>query len=735
MVARIMALVEPPAGIVDPGERRSVALLLRLLGLVILPAGGTAAAVQMLLVPGHEGTFWSVMVVLAGIAVALLVARAGHWRGAVAITVGLTMLGPYMAILSNPVEVFAYAYLLVSTLIAGIFLGERAALAVGGVHILVLAVVLPPLGYLPPSGDPVGASMMHGILTALVVLALRHARLLVADERQALEASELRYRTLMSEASDGILVCDHGGVIEEVNRRACEMLGYAPPELMGRRVSEFYAPNEPPTELQRVLGDGHLATRRRILTKAGAVLVIDATNTVVPGGKVNSSFRDVTERVAAEARIAHLATHDTVTNLPNRHEMMSRLEAAVRQGNPFALLFIDVDSFKLVNDGLGHEVGDQILLQIARRLGMLAEPGTVVARFGGDEFVILTAAPDGEWAMVLASRVQTAIRAPFVVHGADHHASASLGVALFPRDGADASTLLRHADAAMYRAKESGRNTVVVYAADIDTRTSRKVLLHNELRRAVDREEFFLHYQPQVCSRTGAVLAVEALVRWRHPERGVVPPGDFIAALEDTGLIVDAGAWVLRIACRQCAAWRAAGHTDLRLAVNVSPRQIRAVGFIDMVTSAIAVAGLPGSALEVEITESLLADHTPQTRAVLAALHALGVRIAIDDFGTGYSSLAYLRRFPVSVLKVDRSFVGELPGSTEDRKITETIVALARSLGLHTVAEGVETETQRGALVELGCEALQGFGICRPGDAATIEAWLAARSSDRGDAA
>ncbi len=720
-----MALVEPPAGIVDPGERRSVALLLRLLALVIVPVGASSVVLQSLVVEGFEGTFWSVMVVAAGMAAALLLARAGRWREGVAITVGLTVLGPYMAIVSNPMEVFAYAYLLVSTLIAGIFLGERAALAVGAVHMLMLSLVLPPLGHLPPSGDPVGASMLHGILTALVVMALRHSRLLVADERRALEESERRYRMLLSEAGDGMMVCDSDGVIEEVNRRACQMLGYAAEEVVGRQVEAFYAPGEPPPQLLRVLHEGRLATRRRLLTKAGEVLVADATNTLVPGGKIHSSLRDVTERVAAEERIAHLATHDTVTNLPNRREMPSRLEAAVRLGRPFAVMFIDVDSFKLVNDGLGHEVGDQILVQIARRLGMFAEPDTSVARFGGDEFVILTAAPDEERAMVLASRVQTAIRAPFVVDGNDLHASASVGVALFPRDGADVSTLLRNADAAMYRAKEAGRNTVVAYAVDMNARATRKVVLHNELRRAVDREEFCLHYQPQVCGRTGAVVGVEALVRWRHPERGVVSPADFIAALEDTGLIVDAGAWVLRTACRQCAAWRSSGHADLRVAVNVSPRQIRAAGFVDTVTSAIHGAGLPGSAVEIEITESLLADHAPQTLEVLGALHALGVRIAIDDSGTGYSSLAYLRRFPVSVLKVDRSFVGELPGSAEDRTITETIVALARSLGLHTVAEGVETEAQRAVLVELGCDTLQGYGICRPGDAGMIGAWLA----------
>jgi len=725
VVARIMTLVEPPAGIVDPRERRSVALLLRLLALVLLPLGGAAVVVQALLVEGFAGTFWPVLGVLVGMTGALLLARAGRWREGVGITVGLALIGPYLAIVSNAQEIFAYGYLLVSTLVAGIFLGERAALAVGALHVLVLSLALPPLGYLPPGGDPVGAAMLHAILTALVVLALRHARLLVSDERRALEASERRYRMLLAEAGDGIVVCDAGGTIEEVNRRACQVIGYAPEEVVGRVVSDFYATGEPPPQLDRLLVEGQLASRRRIRTKGGQVIVLDATNTMVPGGKLHVSFRDVTERVAAEARIAHLATHDTVTNLPNRSEMVSRLEAAVRVGNPFAILFIDVDSFKLVNDGLGHAVGDQILVQIARRLGMLAEPGTIVARFGGDEFVILTETPDEERAMVLASRVQTAIRAPFALEGADHHASASVGLALFPRDGNDVSTLLRNADAAMYRAKDSGRNTIVVYAADMNARAARTVALHNELRRAVDREEFDLHYQPQVCGRTGAVVAVEALVRWRHAERGVVPPAEFIPALEDTGLIVDLGAWVLRSACRQCARWRASGHPELRVAVNVSPRQIRAAGFIDTVAAAIHAAGLPGSAVEVEITESLLADHAAQTRDTLAALHGLGVRIAIDDFGTGYSSLAYLRRFPVSVLKVDRSFVGELPGSAEDRTITETIVALARSLGLHTVAEGVETDAQRAVLVELGCDTLQGYGICRPGDAGTIEAWLA----------
>jgi diguanylate cyclase (GGDEF)-like protein len=391
-----------------------------------------------------------------------------------------------------------------------------------------------------------------------------------------------------------------------------------------------------------------------------------------------------------------------------------------------AVLFLDVDRFKTINDSLGHDVGDQLLTQLAARLGAALREGDTVARFGGDEFVMLlddvAAAADVSG---IAAKVLESMRAPFVLKDVTLHVGASIGVSLFPGDGEDAATLLKNADTAMYRAKEAGRNSYQFYSREMSARAFERLTLENNLRHAFERDEFRMHYQPQVDVDSGDIVGVEAVIRWQHPDFGLVAPSDFIPLLEETGLIVTVGEWVLATASTQVRAWRDAGWPRLRLAVNLSPRQFQAPGLRDAVARAMGTLGDGSGALELEITETLLVGHAPATLATLDSLKSLGARLAIDDFGTGYSSLSYLRRLPIETLKIDRSFVRDIPHDPDDSAIAHAITALAASLKLNMVAEGVENEAQRDFLRAHGCHVMQGFLFSRPLAAGEFERYLA----------
>lgn len=434
---------------------------------------------------------------------------------------------------------------------------------------------------------------------------------------------------------------------------------------------------------------------------------------------VAAQLGSVIRQKRSEARLVYLAHHDLMTDLPNRTLFHDRLQQAIREADRYerlvAVVFLDLDRFKTINDSLGHEIGDRLLRAVAERLSACVRAVDTVARLSGDEFTIVL--PDlghVDDAARVAEKIVEHFRQPFMVSGVELYISASIGITLYPFDDTDTQGLLRNADVAMYRAKAKGRNTYEFYTAEMTVQVQEQLALEGALRRALERNEFVLEYQPVVNVHSGRIVGAEALLRWRHPARGLIPPAQFIPLAEETGLIVPIGAWVLATACAQAAAWRAAGYAPLRLAVNISARQFMQPGLIETVQAALADSGFDGAALELEITESLLMQNVESTLHSLAALHRMGVHLSIDDFGTGYSSLSYLKRFAIDRLKIDRSFVKDIPRDADGAAITNAIIAIAHKLGLEVVAEGVETPEQVAFLCANGCDVMQGFYYSRP---------------------
>jgi len=438
---------------------------------------------------------------------------------------------------------------------------------------------------------------------------------------------------------------------------------------------------------------------------------------------------DVTASVLDARKIQELARYDSLTGLPNRHSFMDELNRALvrgaRYGRPFALMYIDLDRFKAVNDNLGHAAGDALLKTISTRLLRLLREADLLARLGGDEFVVLTESScQVDTLSKVASRVLGQICEPMLLEGRTVEISGSIGMAIYPNDGTTAESLLKAADAAMYKAKDLGKNTFEFFTNDLAERAALHFELEGELRLAVQRNELALHYQPKVDAATGALVGMETLLRWNHPQRGLLSPAVFIQLAEESGLIVPIGRWVLQEACAQMRAWLDMGLSPPRCAVNASVRQLADDALVSDLQAALEQSGLDAQYIEVEITESLMMANATQASIVLEKLHALGVHIAIDDFGTGYSSLAYLKKFPVSTVKIDRSFIKSLPDDSNDLAITRAVVAMAHSLGMVVVAEGVETAAQQQCLNALGCDVLQGYLFGRPVAAHILEETL-----------
>lgn len=428
----------------------------------------------------------------------------------------------------------------------------------------------------------------------------------------------------------------------------------------------------------------------------------------------------ITERKRSEQLIDYQAHYDPVTGLPNRFLFSDRLEERIRQAalhnERFALCCIDLDRFNQINDSLGHVAGDDVLVQVADRLRSALRPGDSLARMGGDEFtVVLGAIPSAEEASRSVQALMSLLEQPFILAGHELFISASIGISLYPNDGTDPMTLLKHADNALYRAKAAGRNNVSWFVPELGRATLARLELGNQLRRAIDQHQFELHYQPLVSMSSGRVVGVEALLRWRHPERGLVAPGDFLAVAEERHLMTRISSWVLDEACRQTALWQQAGHPAIYVAVNISAPQFERDEIVPRVAQALHHANLAPNSLVLEITESVLMRDPEGSAARITHLRSMGVKVAIDDFGTGYSSLAYLQRFPVDALKIDRSFVWGLSEqhASNQGALIRAIVALAHSLGLSVVAEGVETPVQHGLLQALGCDVAQGFLYAR----------------------
>jgi diguanylate cyclase (GGDEF)-like protein len=455
----------------------------------------------------------------------------------------------------------------------------------------------------------------------------------------------------------------------------------------------------------------------------------------------SGTIQDISERKRAEEQIRLLAYFDGLTGLPNRvsfHDRLRKvLSTAERKGQLAAVMFLDLDNFKRINDSLGHSAGDLLLQGVAERLGALVrfsdtlsrdrDPGGegVLSRLGGDEFtILLPGLTRPEDAAKVARRILESLRPPFPLGGSEVSATASIGIGIFPQDGANPEELLRNADAALYHAKDLGRNNFQFYAPSLNEMAALRLEMESALRVAVGREEFVVHFQPQLNAYRGQLIGIEALIRWQHPERGLLAPDLFIPLAEETGLIKSMDEWVLGAACREAARWRQAGLPSVRIAVNLSGHQFRRSDLVERLADIVAHAGLLPTDVELEITETVLMEDAQQAVLVLKELKAIGFRIAVDDFGIGYSSLNYLRKFPLDVLKIDRSFLADVPANKENEKIVAAILSLAQSLDIETIAEGVESPAQRDFLLANGCDHMQGYLFGRAMVPAEMEALL-----------
>ena len=545
--------------------------------------------------------------------------------------------------------------------------------------------------------------------------------------------SDARFKALVQNSADIITIHDANGVTTFEAPSASRVLGRPPGALIGHAPWKSIHPRD----VARVRKAFDIVVHGRVQPVPiefryrhadGSWIWLEAVgNNLLDYPHVQGivlTSRDITRRKAAERRIEHLAHHDFLTDLPNRSLLRDRLDVALaqarRHGHLVAALFVDLDRFKVVNDTLGHEAGDQMLREAAARLTGCTREGDTVARLGGDEFmVVLPNLSDARGAAAAVQKILESLAQPIELTGQEVCISGSIGVSLFPDDATDAEALIRNADAAMYSAKRQGGNNYQFYTADLNAQVQERLAIERGLRNAEQRDEFYLLYQPKIDLASGRIIGVEALLRWQHPGLGLISPERFIPIAEETGLIIPIGEWVLRTACKQIRAWRDLG-IELPIAVNLSACQFRQRNLAQRIHDILLETGAAPQCLEIEITESDVMENAESAIATLDELKARGISISVDDFGTGYSSLSYLKRFPLDVLKIDRSFVRDIAVDSDDAAIVEAIIALARSLEIKVVAEGVETESQKAFLDRAGCDFAQGYLFSPPVDAEQI---------------
>lgn len=557
-------------------------------------------------------------------------------------------------------------------------------------------------------------------------------------ERKMKDAQVGKLSSVMEQTADIIVVTDTEGKIEYVNPSFEKITGYTYNEAVnnspglvasGLHKSEFYK------HMWETITAGesysNIFINRR---KDGSLYYEEKTITPIKdqSGTIThyvATGKDISERIQIQERLQHMAHHDALTDLPNRNLFLDRLQQSLNRARwhdrLVAVMFMDLDRFKIINDTLGHNVGDQLLLQLSQRLAKTVRDGDTIARFGGDEFAILLDDINSESHISsLAEKLLDTLATPFKFNKQELFVTASIGVSIFPNDGEDSDTLLRNADVAMYRAKDLGKNNYQFYSDDLSARIFERLALENNLRHALERDEFILYYQPQIDARTNKVSGVEALLRWQHPELGLVTPNNIIPLLEETGLIEKVGHWVLETACRQSRALHDAGWSYLHMSVNISSRQFNNTDFISSLHDIINQTKINPEFLELELTESMLMRNASATINALHSLSGRGVRFAIDDFGTGYSSLTYLRRFPIDTIKIDRSFIHDVTDNPDDAAITSAIIVMAQSLSLNVIAEGVENQKQLDFLTSRNCHYLQGNFFSRPLPAEELSQFL-----------
>ena len=560
----------------------------------------------------------------------------------------------------------------------------------------------------------------------------------ISRHRQAEAAareSEDRLGKFMEASAEGI-VFHQDGLVTDANPPILALTGYSLGEMLGRHVLSFIAPAHVARVLAVMSAGRETTYELDVLHKDGREIPVEfIVRTLLRNGKRlrMTIVRDLRDRQAAQARIQHLAHHDALTGLPNRGAFMERLDQLISgtrdADHQLALLFIDLDHFKRVNDSLGHLAGDALLKTVAERISAGVRATDLVARFGGDEFmVLLQGVPREQDVADVAAKLLHALEAPVEVEGQSISVTPSIGVALYPRHGSTPAELIKHADTAMYVAKARGRANCQFFEPRMAQAAYEALVLESQLALGLEREEFVLHFQPQVRAWDGAWVGAEALIRWRHPERGLIGPDHFIPVAEQRHLMRSLGRWTLRQALRTARDWRDPQGRPVPVSVNLSSVEFRSAGFVDSVAQLLQEERLGGEHLELELTERMLMDDVASAARVLAGLKRLGIRIAIDDFGTGYFSLAHLKDLPIDKIKIDRSFVKDLPDDVGSAAIARAIVQLARSLGLVVIAEGVETRAQRDLLLELGCDELQGELLSRPLEDRALQEWVQARA-------
>ncbi|MBI2058161.1 MAG: EAL domain-containing protein [Nitrospirae bacterium] len=550
------------------------------------------------------------------------------------------------------------------------------------------------------------------------------------------------FRQALSHAPIILFAVDRKGVFTLSEGKGLSALGLEAGEVVGHSAYEVYKGDPKIQEnIKRALAGEDFEESVEVGGGPGAGRIFETRYMPIRNGSGEVTgmlgvASDVTARRQAETELLHVAYHDSLTGLPNRMLFEDRLEVALSQAARskfmLALLCFDLDRFKNINATLGHSAGDKVLTTVASRLRKQISEGDTLARLGGDEYVLLLPqVPGAQFVAQLSERVLKSLHPPIKFRRQELHITTSIGIALYPSDGKNAQTLLKNADTALHRAKERGRNMYQFYASSMNVAAFERLLLENQLRRALERNEFAVHYQPMVDLSTGRIVGVEALARWEHPDLGLVFPIDFIPVAEQTGLIIPIGEWVLRTACAQVRKWHEAGWRDLRVSVNLSARQFQDVNVSELLSRTLKDTGLPASSLEVEITESTAMHRVQDTIVLLKELKKTGLRIAIDDFGTGYSSLEYLKDFPADALKLDKSFVADLVRDASDAAIAATVLSLTHNLGMKMVAEGVETKEQFEFLRAKGCELAQGYLFSRPLPASELQSLLA-RSRKKG---